>query len=193
MASPLQYDRATEDPTASPLELTILMPCLNEAETISTCVGKAQSFLARAGIAGEVLIADNGSSDGSVVLAQREGARVIAVAERGYGAALRAGVAAARGRFVVMGDADDSYDFSGLDPFIAKLRARCDAISTSLFGKSSAELHWAHVLSRQDWRLPLRSARISPRRHLGSWPANFRNGTGERNGGPRRHRQSDHR
>jgi len=133
MASPLQYDRATEDPTASPLELTILMPCLNEAETISTCVGKAQSFLARAGIAGEVLIADNGSSDGSVVLAQREGARVIAVAERGYGAALRAGVAAARGRFVVMGDADDSYDFSGLDPFIAKLRAGCDLVMGNRF------------------------------------------------------------
>ena len=133
MASPLQYDRAAEDPTASPLELTILMPCLNEAETISTCVGKAQSFLARAGIAGEVLIADNGSSDGSVALAQREGARVIAVAERGYGAALRAGVAAARGHFVVMGDADDSYDFSGLDPFIAKLRAGCDLVMGNRF------------------------------------------------------------
>src|SRR5215470_12656986 len=123
MANSPHYDLPAKDAAASPLELTILMPCLNEAETISTCVTKAKSFLARAGIAGEVLIADNGSSDGSVALAQRDGARVIAVAERGYGAALRAGVAAARGRFVVMGDADDSYDFSGLDPFIAKLRA----------------------------------------------------------------------
>jgi Glycosyl transferase family 2 len=109
------------------------MPCLNEAETISTCVAKAKSFLARAGISGEVLIADNGSSDGSVALAQRDGARVIAVAERGYGAALRAGVAAARGRFVVMGDADDSYDFSGLDPFIAKLRDGCDLVMGNRF------------------------------------------------------------
>jgi hypothetical protein len=133
MANSLQYDRSPEDPTSSPLELTILMPCLNEAETISTCVGKAQSFLARAGIAGEVLIADNGSSDDSVALARRDGARVIAVAERGYGAALRAGFAAARGRFVVMGDADDSYDFSGLDPFVAKLRDGCDLVMGNRF------------------------------------------------------------
>jgi hypothetical protein len=133
MVDALQYDRPAEGPTASPLELTILMPCLNEAETISTCVAKAKSFLVRAGIAGEVLIADNGSSDGSVALAQRDGARVIAVAERGYGAALRAGVAAARGRFVVMGDADDSYDFSGLDPFIAKLRDGCDLVMGNRF------------------------------------------------------------
>jgi len=119
--------------SASPLELTILMPCLNEAETISICVAKAKSFLERAGIAGEVLIADNGSSDGSVALAQRDGARVIAVAERGYGAALRAGVAAARGRFVVMGDADDSYDFSGLDPFVAKLRTGSDLVMGNRF------------------------------------------------------------
>src|SRR6202035_1169831 len=81
----------------------------------------------------EVLIADNGSSDGSVALTQRDGARVIAVAERGYGAALRAGVAAARGRFVVMGDADDSYDFSGLDPFVAKLRDGCDLVLGNRF------------------------------------------------------------
>src|SRR5215467_11725743 len=119
--------------SASPLELTILMPCLNEAETISICVAKAKSFLERAGIAGEVLIADNGSSDGSVALAQRSGARVIAVAERGYGAALRAGVAAARGHFVVMGDADASYDFSGLDPFIAKLSDGCDLVIGNRF------------------------------------------------------------
>src|SRR5437016_1364616 len=91
---------------ADPLELTILMPCLNEAETISDCVAKARSFLARTGIAGEVLVADNGSADGSVALAEQGGARVVAVAERGYGAALRAGIAAARGCFVIMGDAD---------------------------------------------------------------------------------------
>lgn len=133
MADTLDCDLPAEEPPTDPLELTILMPCLNEAETISICVAKAKSFLDRAGIVGEVLIADNGSSDGSVALAQRNGARVIAVAERGYGAALRAGVAAARGRFVVMGDADDSYDFTGLDPFIAKLRAGSDLVMGNRF------------------------------------------------------------
>jgi Glycosyl transferase family 2 len=115
------------------VELTILMPCLNEAETIDTCIGKACEFLARSGIAGEILIADNGSSDGSVELALARGARVVAVAERGYGAALRAGIAAAQGRFVVMGDADDSYDFSRLDPFLAKLRDGCDLVMGNRF------------------------------------------------------------
>ena len=133
MTDALPYDRTAEGSTLSPLELTILMPCLNESETISVCVAKAKAFLARTGIAGEVLIADNGSSDDSVALAQLGGARVIAVAERGYGAALRAGVAAAHGRFVVMGDADDSYDFSGLDPFIAKLRSGCDLVMGNRF------------------------------------------------------------
>src|SRR5450432_1197081 len=128
MADALQSLRPAEEPTAAPLELTILMPCLNEAETIATCVAKAQSFLARTGIAGEVLIADNGSTDGSVALAQRGGARIVAVPERGYGAALRAGTAAASGRFVVMSNADDSYDFSRLDLFVAKLREGCDLV-----------------------------------------------------------------
>lgn len=104
------------------LELTILMPCLNEAETLGTCVRKAMDYLARSGIAGEVLVADNGSTDGSQEIARGLGARVVPVAERGYGAALIAGIAAARGRFVIMGDSDDSYDFTALDPFVAKLR-----------------------------------------------------------------------
>ena len=125
-------DPLAEEST-SPLELTILMPCLNEAETVSICIAKAKSFLARAGITGEVLVADNGSTDGSVALAQGEGVRVIAVAEHGYGAALLAGIAAARGRFVVMGDADDSYDFSDLDPFVAKLRDGCDLVIGNRF------------------------------------------------------------
>jgi Glycosyl transferase family 2 len=115
------------------VELTILMPCLNEAETIAACIGKASEYLARSGVAGEILIADNGSSDGSVEYALARGARVIAVTERGYGAALRAGIAAARGRFVVMGDADDSYDFSRLDPFLAKLRDGCDLVIGNRF------------------------------------------------------------
>jgi glycosyltransferase involved in cell wall biosynthesis len=103
-------------------ELTILMPCLNEAATVGRCIAKARGFLERAGIAGEVLVADNGSDDGSVALAQQAGARVVEVPERGYGAALAAGIAAARGRYVIMGDADDSYDFSRLEPFVEKLR-----------------------------------------------------------------------
>lgn len=104
-------------------ELTILMPCLNEAATVGACVAKARGFLQRAAVDGEVLVADNGSSDDSVALAKEAGARVVAVSERGYGAALRAGIAAARGRYVIMGDADDSYDFSTLEPFLAALRA----------------------------------------------------------------------
>lgn len=96
------------------VELTILMPCLNEAETVAVCVTKAIEFLARAGIAGEVLIADNGSIDGSQELALASGARVVAVPEKGYGSALIGGIRAAKGRYIIMGDADDSYDFLAL-------------------------------------------------------------------------------
>jgi len=103
-------------------ELTILMPCLNEAETLASCVIKARQFLARAGIKGEIVVADNGSTDGSVAIAAAEGARVVPVELRGYGNALRAGIRAARGKYVIMGDSDDSYDFSMLDPFVEKLR-----------------------------------------------------------------------
>jgi hypothetical protein len=109
-------------PAGQSLELTILMPCLNEARTLPACIGKALSFLARAGVSGEVLIADNGSTDGSIELAQRLGARVVQVTEKGYGSALRAGIQDARGRYVVMGDSDDSYDFSNLDLFLERLR-----------------------------------------------------------------------
>ena len=104
------------------MELTILMPCLNEAATVGRCVGKARGFLQGSGIAGEVLVADNGSSDGSRELAAQAGARVIEVPRRGYGAVLAAGIAAARGRYVIMGDADDSYDFTRLEAFVEKLR-----------------------------------------------------------------------
>jgi Glycosyl transferase family 2 len=103
-------------------ELTILMPCLDEAATVGKCVHKARAFLQRSGIDGEVLVADNGSNDDSRAGAEQAGARVIEVAERGYGAALAAGIAAARGRFVIMGDADDSYDFGRLEAFVEKLR-----------------------------------------------------------------------
>ena len=118
---------------AALLELTILMPCLNEAETIATCIQKALAYLAQSGVSGEVLIADNGSSDGSQAIARGLGARVIDVPEKGYGAALIAGIAGARGRFVIMGDSDDSYDFSALDPFIAKLRDGFDLVMGNRF------------------------------------------------------------
>ena len=104
------------------------MPCLNEAETLPGCIAKAQRFLQTHGISGEVLVADNGSEDGSPALAAELGARVVVVAERGYGNALRCGIAAARGRFVVMGDADDSYDFAALGAFLEKLRAGADLV-----------------------------------------------------------------
>jgi glycosyltransferase involved in cell wall biosynthesis len=105
------------------LELTVLMPCLNEAETVATCVRKAREFLARTNIEGEVVVADNGSTDGSQELAREAGARVVAIANRGYGSALLGGIQAARGRFVIMADSDDSYDFSALDAFVERLRA----------------------------------------------------------------------
>ena len=114
-------------------ELTILMPCLNEAETLATCVGKARAYLERSGVSGEVLVADNGSSDGSVEIAERAGARVIREQRKGYGSALRAGIAAARGRYVIMGDADNSYDFSALDPFVAALREGADLVMGNRF------------------------------------------------------------
>lgn len=115
------------------VELTILMPCLNEAETLGTCVRKAMDYLARSGVAGEVLVADNGSTDGSQAIAQALGARVVPVARRGYGAALIAGIAAARGRYVIMGDSDDSYDFTNLDAFVEKLREGFDLVMGNRF------------------------------------------------------------
>ena len=111
-----------DDSRAVPLELTILMPCLNEAETLAVCIDKAMGFLQRSGVAGEVIIADNGSTDGSQAIATARGARVVPIPTRGYGAALLGGIKAARGRYVIMADSDDSYDFSRLDAFVEKLR-----------------------------------------------------------------------
>ena len=104
------------------VEVTIVMPCLNEADTLEICVRKAVKALFDADIAGEVLVADNGSTDGSPEIATRAGARVVHVANKGYGNALRGGIAAARGRFIIMGDADDSYDFLEAPKFVAKWR-----------------------------------------------------------------------
>ncbi|MGH7941129.1 MAG: glycosyltransferase family 2 protein [Limisphaerales bacterium] len=104
------------------LDLTILMPCLNEAETIGRCIEKAKAGLARAGVPGEILIADNGSTDGSQAIAEKLGARMVTISEKGYGSALIGGTRAARGKWILMGDADDSYDFSEADRFVNKFK-----------------------------------------------------------------------
>nr|WP_249146159.1 glycosyltransferase family 2 protein [Bradyrhizobium diazoefficiens] len=128
------FDQADEQKRKSrDIELTILMPCLNEAKTIENCIAKATSFFARAGVRGEVLIADNGSTDESRALALAMHARVISVSKRGYGAALQAGLRAARGPYVILGDADDSYDFSNLDEFWFSLRAGYDLVIGNRF------------------------------------------------------------
>jgi len=118
---------------AAGLELTLLMPCLDEARTVGACVTTARRFLARHGIAGEVLVADNGSKDDSLAVAERAGARVVRVNERGYGRALAAGIRAARGRYVVMGDSDGSYDWSGVMPFLQLLRGGHELVMGNRF------------------------------------------------------------
>jgi len=115
------------------VELSIVMPCLNEAATVGVCVKKAKEALERHGIRGEVIVADNGSTDGSQQIAREFGARVVPVERRGYGSALLTGIAAARGEFVLMGDADDTYDFSQLDEFVAKLREGFDLVMGNRF------------------------------------------------------------
>jgi hypothetical protein len=121
------------------LELTVLMPCLNEERTVARCVAAAMRFLREAGLQGEVVVADNGSTDNSRALAQAAGARVVEVPDRGYGAALLGGIRAARGRFVIMGDADDSYDFSALQAFVAALRGGADLVMGNRFRGGVAE------------------------------------------------------
>jgi glycosyltransferase involved in cell wall biosynthesis len=109
------------------------MPCLNEADTLATCIEKAQRALRENKIAGEVIVADNGSTDGSQTIATRLGARVVPVGARGYGNALMGGIAAARGRFIIMGDADDSYDFLEIPAFVEQLRAGFDLVQGCRF------------------------------------------------------------
>lgn len=110
------------------VEFSIVMPCLNEAETLVVCIEKARKSIAQFGLDAEIVIADNGSTDGSQRIASDNGARVVAVEDKGYGCALYGGISAARGRYVIMGDADDSYDFADLGPFIQKLRAGYDLV-----------------------------------------------------------------
>lgn len=123
---------ASERPQAT-MELSIVMPCLNEAETLGTCVAKAKEFLEMSGIAGEIVVADNGSTDGSQQIASALGARVVPVPTRGYGAALIEGIKSAYGRFIIMGDSDDSYDFRNLHNYIVALRAGNDLVMGNRF------------------------------------------------------------
>lgn len=130
----------------SAMEVSIIMPCLNEAETLETCIRKAQWFIAENDLAGEVIIADNGSNDGSQEIARRLNARVIDVPTKGYGSALKGGIAAARGQYIIMGDADDSYDFSNLNPFLVKLRNGYDLVMGNRFrgGIESGAMPFLH-------------------------------------------------
>ena len=176
-----QADLAEAPATAwETCELTILMPCLNEAETLARCIAKARGFLIRSGIGGEVLIADNGSTDGSQQIAEAHGARVVAGrARRATAARCCGGIRAARGRYVIMGDADDSYDFSRLDGFVEKLRAGYELVMGNRFrggiapgampplhrylGNPVLSTHRPPVLPQPVRRLPLRPARLRPR------------------------------
>jgi glycosyltransferase involved in cell wall biosynthesis len=119
--------------TENDIELSIVMPCLNEAETLKVCIVKAMGYLEKAGIKGEVVIGDNGSTDGSQQIARDAGARVIDVPRRGYGAALMGAIEGSRGKYVIMGDSDDSYDFSSLDLHVAKLREGYDLVMGNRF------------------------------------------------------------
>jgi glycosyltransferase involved in cell wall biosynthesis len=110
------------------VELTILMPCLNEAETLARCIESARLGIQRASVRGEIIVADNGSTDGSRAIAEKSGARLVTVAEKGYGSALRGGIRAASGKWILMGDADDSYDFSEADRFVKKFREGFDLV-----------------------------------------------------------------
>ena len=141
---------ATEElePRAEEIELTVVLPCLNEAETVATCVGKAKRWLHDAGVDGEVVVADNGSTDGSRELAEAAGARVVSVRRKGYGNALITGIRAARGTYVIMADADDSYDLENLGPFLAELRAGDDLVMGNRFrgGIAPGAMPWLHRL-----------------------------------------------
>ncbi len=118
---------------AAPPEVSVVMPCLNEAETLAQCIGAAQQVMREQGIAGEIIVADNGSTDASREIAESLGAKVVTVMDKGYGSALRGGIAAARGRFIVMGDADASYDFTHIPRFLEQLRAGQDLVMGNRF------------------------------------------------------------
>jgi len=138
-------------PSSSPeceadIEVSVVMPCLNEARTVGRCIDKARAAFQRLGIRGEVIVADNGSTDGSPEIARAHGAHVVHVRQPGYGSALQGGIEAARGRYILMGDADDSYDFSQLDVFVERLRAGDDLVVGNRFrgGIQPGAMSWLH-------------------------------------------------
>lgn len=127
-AATAEKDATIADARSEPIELSIVLPCLNEADTLEQCIDKAQRAVAKLGIQAEIIVADNGSSDASPEIAHAKGVKVVRVRERGYGSALRGGIAASTGRYVLMGDADDSYDFTQIEPFLRQLRAGADLV-----------------------------------------------------------------
>ncbi|HVA60328.1 MAG TPA: glycosyltransferase family 2 protein [Mycobacteriales bacterium] len=132
-ADPQVLSLHSDPPLGETIELSVVIPCLDEAETIATVIGKARESLRALDVVGEVIVADNGSTDGSTEIAEAAGARVVRVPVRGYGAALRAGIRAAHGRYVIMADADDSYDLTALEPFLARLRAGDELVMGNRF------------------------------------------------------------
>ncbi|MFT3883809.1 MAG: glycosyltransferase family 2 protein [Gemmatales bacterium] len=129
-----------EQPITTDYELSIVMPCLNEADTVGTCVRKAHAAIEKMGIRGEIVIADNGSTDGSQAIATEHGARIVPVAAKGYGNALMGGIAAAKGKYVIMGDADDSYDFGEAPKFVAKLREGYELVQGCRFPRGGGTI-----------------------------------------------------
>ena len=135
MGTILASERGQPDPTVAklPVVVSVVIPCLNEANSLAYCVDKAIAAFRASGLSGEVIVADNGSTDGSIQIAEEHGACLVHVPERGYGAALKAGIAAARGPFIIMGDADDSYDFTDVPRFVEKLREGYDMVMGNRF------------------------------------------------------------
>ena len=138
--------KPADSPNARAVDISIVMPCLNEAETLAACIHKAQQAIEKEGLAAEIIVADNGSTDGSQMIARELGARVVPVSGKGYGRALIGGIDAARGRLVIMGDADDSYDFAAIGPLIVKLRDGYDLVMGNRFlgGIEPGAMPWAH-------------------------------------------------
>jgi hypothetical protein len=145
MLAILPESRAIHE-SESDIEVSVVMPCLNEARTVGVCVAKAQASLEMMDVDGEVIVADNGSTDGSQDIARQHGAEVVDVTRKGYGSALQGGIAAARGKYIIMGDADDSYDFLNLDPFVEKLRQGDDLVMGNRFqgGIKPGAMPWLH-------------------------------------------------
>src|SRR5271157_1234475 len=146
--SPLPNQESSPSPTSSAaFDVSVVIPCLNEANSLAFCINKAISAFRAAGLRGEVVVADNGSTDGSIQIAEANGARVVHVPQRGYGAALKAGIASARGTYIIMGDADDSYDFTDVPRFVEKLREGFDMVMGNRFrgDRKSTRLNSSHV------------------------------------------------